>query len=75
MSAFQNYLDYKDLNASQLKVKNGDISDFIDFLTNQKQPSDDEDSGEPVPAKLQLFLLPVLNILRSTVTFDTPAEL
>ena len=67
LSAFQNYLDYKDLNASQLKVKNGDVSDFIDFLTNQTQPSDDEDSGEPVPAQHELFLLPVLEFLQSTV--------
>ena len=46
VSAFQSYLDHHDLDASKLKATNDHINEFLDFLTGQRQPSDDEASGE-----------------------------
>lgn len=45
MTAFQLYLDFQDLNAAQLKSTNKHVNGFLDFLTGQRQPSDDEASG------------------------------
>ena len=46
LSDFQNYLAYKEVNPSKLKATNENINEFLDFVTGQRQPSDDEDSGE-----------------------------
>ncbi len=48
-SAFQTYLDILDLNPSQLKATNEVVGDYLDFLTNERQPTDDENSGECLP--------------------------
>ncbi|KAA6428957.1 MAG: ATP-dependent DNA helicase Q-like 1-like, partial [Trebouxia sp. A1-2] len=44
-SAFQTYLDVLDINPPQLKATNEVIGKFLDFLADERQPTDDENSG------------------------------
>ena len=46
LSDFQKYLAWKEISPSKLKATNEHISEFLDYVTGQRQPSDDEDSGE-----------------------------
>ncbi len=48
-SAFQSYLDILDINPPQLKATNEVVGKFLDFLANERQPTDDENSGECLP--------------------------
>ncbi len=48
-SAFQTYLDVLDINPPQLKATNEDVGKFLDFLAEERQPTDDENSGECLP--------------------------
>lgn len=48
-SAFQTYLDVLDINPPQLKATNEVIGKFLDFLADERQPTDDENSGECLP--------------------------
>ena len=48
-SAFQTYLDVLDINPPQLKATNEVVGKFLDFLANERQPTDDENSGECLP--------------------------
>ena len=45
-SAFQTYLDVLDINPPHLKATNEVVGRFLDFLANERQPTDDENSGE-----------------------------
>lgn len=44
-SAFQTYLDVLDINPPHLKATNEVVGRFLDFLANERQPTDDENSG------------------------------
>ena len=48
-SAFQTYLDVLDINPPQLKATNEVVGKFLDFLANERQPTDDENSGKCLP--------------------------
>ena len=46
LSAFQLFLDYKDMSEAKVKAGHDEhMSDFLDFLTGQRQQSDSECSG------------------------------